>query len=730
MARPAIDTSTRELLQCRIRLRADLILTPRRSRWKDWYQIEARHSGRFFRIGVTEYSFISLLDGQTSIGEAVSLTARRFGPDAFTEDQATSIVTWLLENDIAEVTEASADNDPSTWNATPERPQKSLLNRLNPFWLKLPLGNPDSFIRRLLPLTSWVHSWPAIVVSVTIWIVAAFVLTSNWTRFESSWALVLHRSNWIWLAASWLFLKVVHELSHAVACRRYGGNLRDSGIILILLAPVAYVDVTSSLGFASRWQRIQTAAAGIYAELTIASLAALAWTISDSPLIQHHLVNLIWSASVTTIVFNANPLMKFDGYYIFSDLLDRPNLYTDSAQHLNRIASRIFFGLRTDEVRNSTRDEFLTATYGLAAFFWRMLICAGLMISASVMFHGAGIVLAALGVLVWFGRPLLNLVNRLWQLTRLDPRKSMRAVTLGTVSIATLLAVVLFTPWPAGSTAPGILNHQNLVVLRAETGGFVRRIYVSDGELVASGQLLIELENDELANEIADLELAIEQSVIRRDQFIQQHDTAAVQVEVENHAAMKKRLREKQELAEALSVRAPHAGRVMSRTLIRAINTYAQPGTELVAIGHDTRKELRVSISQDDARWLKSIEKESGSQATVDVRIRTAGLTTGTIRRILPGASRKPLHESLTAPAGGPLAVRSASEPDGQSELVLTEPRVTAIIDLPEEIAARTPAGSFGHVWLRTDNAPSIAEAFTRITSRWIEDRLASARAE
>jgi len=711
-------------------LRSDLIFIPRRGRWKAWYQIEARHSGRYFRIGVTEYAFISLLDGNTTIGEAVSLTARRFGPDAFSEDQATSIIVWLLENDLAELTETSLAGGKQNSGVMSERRKTSLIERLNPFWLKLPFGNPDAFIGKLLPLTSWLHSWAAIIVSLVIWVAAAVALASSWSRFESSWSAVLHRSNWIWLGMSWLFLKIVHELSHAVACRRHGGEVRDSGVIFILLAPVAYVDVTSSLSFRSRWQRIQTAAGGIYAELTIASLAALAWTMTDSPLLSHHLVNLIWSASVTTIVFNANPLMKFDGYYILSDLLDRPNLYTDSTQHLHRLANRLFFGVKSDGVRSSGQDAILTATYGVAAFVWRMLICAGLLISASVMFHGAGIILAAGGVLLWFGRPLLQLGRRLWQLTRLDPRKTLRATVLGTASTAALLAFLFLTPWPAGATAPGILDHQDLIIVRADTPGFVRKIHVADGEQVAYGQLLIELENEELTNELADIRVAIEQSDVRRRQHLRNLETAAVQIETENHAALQKRFIEKQQQADALTVRAPVAGRVMSRSLVWAEGTYAQPGTELVAIGNDSRKELRVSISQDDARWLEASKTKSAHGAAIEVRLRSAGLVTGTVRRILPGATRTPLHESLTAPAGGPLAVQANSDEKTESKFILTEPRVTAVIDLPPEIAATIPAGSFGHVWLKTDTSPTIAEAATRIATRWINNQLDAAERE
>ena len=108
----------------------------------------------------------------------------------------------------------------------------TLVERLNPFWLKLPFGKPDGLISKLLPLTCWLHSWAATIASSLIWLAAAIAITSNWTRFESSWPTVLHRSNWLWLGVSWVSLKIIHELSHAVACRRHGGKVRDSGIIL------------------------------------------------------------------------------------------------------------------------------------------------------------------------------------------------------------------------------------------------------------------------------------------------------------------------------------------------------------------------------------------------------------------------------------------------------------------------------------------------------------------
>ena len=149
-----------------------------------------------------------------------------------------------------------------------------------------------------------------------------------------------------------------------------------------------------------------------------------------------------------------------------------------------------------------------------------MLICVGLLISASMMFHAAGMVAAAAGVLLWFGRPILQLTRKIWHLARLDPQESLQAIVLISAVTAVLGAFLFLVPWPAGATAPGIINHWDLAVVRAETPCFVRNIQVADGERVSQGQLLIELENEELANEVADIRVAIQQSDIRRSQFI------------------------------------------------------------------------------------------------------------------------------------------------------------------------------------------------------------------
>ena len=189
----------------------------------------------------------------------------------------------------------------------------------------------------------------------------------------------------------------------ALACKYHRGEVRETGLIFILLAPMAYVDVTSCWRFPSRWQRIHVAAAGMLAELLVAAVAAITWAHTDSSVVHHLLFNVIVMASLSTLLFNANPLMRFDGYYILADLVEIPNLATDGNRFLKAAASRIFFGEKQRPLQALGFRRWFVRSYGLAAAAWRLLICVSLVTAASVLLHGAGLVLAVAGVFAWFG---------------------------------------------------------------------------------------------------------------------------------------------------------------------------------------------------------------------------------------------------------------------------------------------------------------------------------------
>lgn len=685
------DLSTRERLQARMKLRDEVFVWPETYGGTTWYHLELTEHGRFFRVGISEYTFLSLLDGETPLAGAISLTARVLGPNALTAEQALSLVQWLTDAGVVE----SLDEATRAADAEPHLRLGKLAEKLNPFWMKVPLANPDRILERLLPWLGWMHSPPAILFAVLMWFVALSCIVGRWSEFAASSHSVLAPSNWVYLTGAWVMLKIAHEMSHAVACRRLGGSVRETGLIFILLAPVAYVDVTSSLRFRSKWQRIHIAAAGMFVELTMASLAVFVWCQSASPELKHLLFNVIFMASLTTLLFNANPLMKFDGYYMLSDLLEIPNLAATSQHACQTIFRKWCLGLPTPPLRETGPRARLILVYGLAALAWRAAVGISLTIAASVLWHGLGVVLALGCLLTWLGRPLLVAVKTATQLQAVNPRLFRRAALRGAGLAAIVVALLIFVPWPFPRSAPGFVEYRDFAVIRAESPGFIASIEVADGEVVAAGQPLMALENPELATDVGDLRAAYEQSKIRRDRAIGEQNTTAAQIEDENLAAISKRLTEKQRQFDALAVRAPIAGRVMSRTLKWKVGTYAAEGTELVTIGDESLKEFRASLTQTDADALRA-------SPTVTLSLSSVGRFDAKARRVNPKASFTPPHAALTSVTGGPLAVREipVERQHGNDKFEFTEPRLTADFPLNGSQSARIPVGQTGHITL------------------------------
>ena len=721
------DNSTQELARARFRLRDDLVFTPRKHGRKQCVHIESAE--RFFKIGVPEYTFISLLDGNTSIAEALSITACNLGQDAFTEQEAVSICRWLVDSGLASNVEHEAPADF-------RKKQPPWYQRLNPFWIKLPLLNPDALLTRMQRVFGWIHSPVALFASLILGVVAVTTLASNWSKLDTSSDNIFAPANWIWLGATWILLKLVHEFSHGLACKRYGGDVRELGVVFILFAPLAYVDLTSAWRFKSKWQRIHTALAGIYIELVIASIATLVWAGTQSTETAHRCLNIMLLSSVTTILFNANALMRFDGYYALSDFVEIPNLYTDAQTKLRTVVRRIFMGDTTRATEPSTTADVLVFLYGLATFFWKILICVGLSISAATLFHGAGIFLAAAGIVLWMALPVFKLLQSLTRQFRFEPAKGVRCGLIFSCLIFTVGSVLWFAPWPGGRTVPALVEFAPPTHVRAGVDGFVQTLHVKDGQFVHTGDKLVEMTNYEIETACTELEIEIEQTIARRRLWTQKRELGQAQTETNNLLALQKQLAEKDALRNRLTLYATVSGRISARRLSDLHGTHITEGQEILVIGDESIKELRLSIPQDDIDAFRAVlQPPAGSQASLserppeisrsgNVSIRIAGLptTSGRLDRLNPRASTEPPHEALCATNNGWIPVRPVEKNEtGESGLEFLEPRFTGFVRLNENTASLLPTGRTAMVTLGHDDR-RLATGLYEVASRWIRD--------
>ncbi|HWL75210.1 MAG TPA: biotin/lipoyl-binding protein, partial [Burkholderiaceae bacterium] len=324
---------------------------------------------------------------------------------------------------------------------------------------------------------------------------------------------IFRPEHWLTMALLWLALKLGHEFFHALACKKYGGNVNRAGVMVILLAPVAFVDVTSSWRFPSKWQRIITAAAGMYFELCVAAIGVIVWCHTRDGWVHRLAGEASIIAGIGTLLFNANPLMRFDGYFVLSDLLGIPNLYSHGRQYLTNAIEKCAFGIKSPALPVPPGKLKWVGCYGLAAFLWRLFVLVSLSIAAIGLLSYAGAVVAAALAWVWFLQPALMRLRRVLTDTAVRPNPK-RVLVAGCAVGAVLMSAMLAASRPTVVQVPAVVEYSPLSVVRTTSPGFVEQVLVRSGDLVEQGQVIATLRNDDLQLELGELQLAREQSLV------------------------------------------------------------------------------------------------------------------------------------------------------------------------------------------------------------------------
>ena len=408
-----MDELQEQWLSARLKARANLRFDVRTERSQSFVVVEDMARGKFFQIGPDEYKFILALDGKVSIQELIESKAvflDESSPEA-AQSKAIQICQWLIQNNLAFAPEADNTKRLNTQSSAVRRAK--VMSWINPISCKIRLFNPNGFLTWAQPFTQWVFSRWVVVIWLFVGAYAISILYQDWDQMGAASSGILAGTKWVWLLVIWMVLKVVHETAHGIACRKYGGEVPEAGVLLLLFTPMAFVNVTSMWRFSNRWHRIIVAAAGMYVELFISFVSLIVWNRFEG-VVGSIAFDVFIMSSVTTILFNANPLMRFDGYFMLSDLIRVPNLYTKGTKWFGDRLRSLFFGIPKTPNICTAAERNRIAVYGTLAFFWKITICFSLIIAASVLFYGAGIALAALGVVLWFCVPIYQQMRQVF----------------------------------------------------------------------------------------------------------------------------------------------------------------------------------------------------------------------------------------------------------------------------------------------------------------------------
>ncbi len=687
-----------ECLAARVRLRGDVRFTVNAD--GKLSLVEDAIRSRFYEVGQQEHAIIRQFDGRRTVGDI----AAAIGPDEMAAGQTVwAIAEWLVKNNLATI--EGTDNAARLSSRVQQLQSARMLGWLNLLCIRIPVCRPARLLQRLDGLAKLLFNRWALLGWGVLMLAAGCVLWTRWEEFGAGYAGILSGNRWWWVLVVWIGLKVVHELGHALACQRFGGEVGEAGILLMLFTPMAWVDVSSCWRFPSRWQRAIVAAAGMYVELGIAAVAVLGWGWLDShsPW-RHACFDVVLMASVTTLLFNANPLMKFDGYFILSDITGIKSLYSRGQLWVREAWRNVVLGWPvSNQDSNPNWERWTVPIYGLLSLVWRVTVSMGLLVAASVLFHGAGLLLAILGGIVWIVIPAWTSWRDLKRTAATTPVNRKRlAWSTGIAGLAAVMFGAVLQS-PSSKSAPAVVRLEDEKVLRARADGFVREVLVVDGQQVEAGQVLVRLESRELDLEVRRLELELESATIAARQLLDRRELAEYQAQQQALVNLQQQLDESRAQLEGMTLVAPISGVVWGRDLDSLMGHHMKQGTAVLTVAPGSGREIVASIGQDESASI-------GLSSNEPIRVVFAGLpVTGCqVKLISPRAELRPVHAALCAAAGGPLPVKTlARQEDGdgresEPEYELLSPRINVELVLPPHLSDRVFPGQTGRVVFAT----------------------------
>ena len=697
-----LNEQTFEFSQARLQLKDALRFTLRQNGDAIDYLVEDEVTGRFFRVGLAQYAFLTMLDGRRTVSTALMKAATLLREHAIDESEAANLCKWAIESGLIE---SETGNSSARRLEQHEQMQKQkMVSYLNPMMVRIPLFNPDPIVTVVSRFVGFLVSPTGAVIWLTVCIYGFLMLAQNWSEFINDRVNSFGAMDIVWIALTWCVLKLVHELAHSVVCKQFGGRVQSCGILLLLMIPMPFVDVTSSWRMESKWKRILISAAGMMCEVFIAAIACWVWVKSEPGPLQYHAGNVIISATLHTLLFNINPLMKFDGYFMLADWLEIPNLAVHGRSWLKGIFKWAYFGNKPAKLKETGFRGLAVRAYGVLAMAWFFSIAIGLSLAASGLIEGFGLLVAIIGLIMWAGIPLFKLVKYFSVGTKTERPNRLWFASAMTLTLLLAACFFYFCPSPTVVSAPIVIDYEPLHIVRSKSKGFVGDIHVRDGQAVEEGQLLVTLTNPELKHDHKSLLIDIRISKLRFNTFYNQGEISQAQLEERSLESMLKREAELSSRIAELEIYAPSSGSVLARDLDAQTGQYLEPGDEILSIATAGEIHAVALTRQDDIEWVAE-NPES------EIELRTWGrhqreLLKGRVKHINPRARDDLPHEAFSASVGGPLAVvpRSQVEDDDSEEndMMLSQPRVPVEIELEPFDRETLVAGQTGELIVRS----------------------------
>lgn len=637
LAESLVPSSSRQLP---IRVRPDLEAKRQRYQGRQYWVVKDPVALQYFRFEEEEFAILQMLDGESSLEDISEQFERDFPPQTIRVEELQNFIGMLHKSNLV-----IADTGGQGVQLKKRRDERQKKERMamatNVLSLRFKGFDPEWLLNAIYPWTSWFFTTTALLACIALCMSAATLVLVNFDVFQSKLpsfqTFFSDRTVGMWLLMGVVLgcTKILHEFGHGLSCKHFGGECHEMGVMFLVLTPCLYCNVSDSWMLPNRWHRAAIGAAGMYVEVVLASICTFIWWFTEPGLLNYTCLNIMFVSSVSTVMFNANPLLRYDGYYILSDLMEIPNLRQKASKILSSKLGKWCLGL--EEVEDPflpKKNQVLFAIFTVASAVYRWVVMLSILYFLNQVLEPYG--LQILGQIiglsaVWglVGQPLWKLYKYFAVPGRLHKVKRLRMLASFAIAGA-VLAAVLTVPLPTAVFCPVEIKALEAATVYVEAPGVLEEIFVEPGQQVSQGDKLARLSN--IDNEVAIVRLEgqireYESQIEDLDQLtftLDGADAQRAQV-AELLAAAEEQLVQQQKDADRLLLKAPQAGTVIPPTYHesptpdesvlpswegspldeRNLGATLEPATRFCQIGDPQRLYASLAIEQTDEAFVK-----------------------------------------------------------------------------------------------------------------------------
>ena len=679
--------------QVRLRVRPDLDHVEQRYEGKRFYVVKDPVCLKYYRFNQQEYFVFRLFDGGHSMEDVRLKFEDEFRPHRLEFQDLEAFARQLVTAGLVQHEQAGTGKHLFERRAKQRRMQRFAAFS-NIMYYKIPVFDPDRLLSWMYKWLWWIFTPMFFYASVGLMLAAVFQITVHFQTFydklpayEEFFAYQTVLYLWISLGV----VKVIHEFGHGLSCKAYAGECHEMGVLLMCFSPALYANVTDAWTVADKWKRIIISFAGIYVELLIAAMATFVWWYTPHlPIVNNIAMCLMVLCSVSTVMFNANPLMRFDGYYMLADWLEIPNLRDRANKYLNNLFLGTALGVETPpEAYMAPSRKVLFVVYAVGSYVYRWVVTFGILWFLSGFLNPKLKVLsrslAVMSLASMFIWPVYRMLKNIRQRGRLPDMKKKRVAITLTILVG-LIAVFLFVPLPISrvrETGMVTLEPTSGLPLGPQDNAILTRVAVTEGQVIRTGDFLAEFSSPRLIQELAQVDAEYQAATVRLEQLRaasagvngnarETLETQMKSAETELRTLMATRKSVEETMATVVRLQAPARNGNANSTWVamnvpgskdigKMYDRNFQEAKPVMTLGDPTKLIVKVPVNSLNYQLLQEDIQKGELQVAVYVVGRTDRVYEAKLKQ-MPTTDTKNIPTQLTQRGGGPLAVKQSGE--------------------------------------------------------------------